>query len=592
MTLRIGVIMYQTSLTKGQELVAQNMVREFRKQGYEAFLITSIFHDWEPVMNIEDVRSRAGYIHMFDETIGIPVLRVNSENTTWPPRRIAFMDFMGVLERIVQDLKLNVLITHSTLWNGPEEVLKFVQWRRKLVTQGSPLSPIIFGHMSHFQEPSDERYAVYERSYREAWNDVSLAQIVSEADLILVTTPYEQEWMAKQSQGAKDSKFMLFPGGVDGDLDAVGDPREFRSNYRIPRKTRLISYLGTVEERKNVLSLVEVAKLLSVRQDIHFAIAGKIEDEYGQKVREEAAKTKNVTILGPITEQEKAIFIRTSYVNITMSRAEALGLSQLEFMSGGIPVITSGVGGQSWIVKDGVNGIVLKGPDDVKGAVSAVLKLTTHSSFRNRLAKNAASVAFEFSIQRLVYNLAKRLEKMVGGVSNQEIEEPPITAKEQVLDAWVSRQQRVVATTHSLVIDWLGTGKKAIVIPYNEITKIVSHAQSSRLSRALWIGFGATLLWLLARFADVPAVVAFDQSLARSAAAYLPSSAAAFLVAVTPFIPLFISSVVYPLTRKKGYLVFFGASKKLFLPKEFLKALKFADKSIPERTVLKEEEKK
>lgn len=39
---RIGVIMYQTSKSKGQELVAQRMVREFIKMGHEAYLITSI----------------------------------------------------------------------------------------------------------------------------------------------------------------------------------------------------------------------------------------------------------------------------------------------------------------------------------------------------------------------------------------------------------------------------------------------------------------------------------------------------------------------------------------------------------------------
>jgi hypothetical protein len=37
--------MYQTSKSKGQELVAQRMVREFIKMGHEAYLITSIYHD-------------------------------------------------------------------------------------------------------------------------------------------------------------------------------------------------------------------------------------------------------------------------------------------------------------------------------------------------------------------------------------------------------------------------------------------------------------------------------------------------------------------------------------------------------------------
>ncbi len=38
----IGVIMYQTSTSKGQELVTQRMVREFNKLGQKAYLITNI----------------------------------------------------------------------------------------------------------------------------------------------------------------------------------------------------------------------------------------------------------------------------------------------------------------------------------------------------------------------------------------------------------------------------------------------------------------------------------------------------------------------------------------------------------------------
>ena len=187
--LRIGVVMYQTSLTKGQELVAQRMVKEFRRQGHDAFLITSVYQDSEQVVSPDEVKKRGGYVHVFDRDLGIPVIRVNSDNTTWPPRRISFADFVGVLTNIVDDLKLNVLITHSTLWNGPEEVVKFVAWRRKMAQGGAPRSPLIFCHMSHFQEPNDERYAIVERSYREAWNNVILPQVMAEANLILVTTP-------------------------------------------------------------------------------------------------------------------------------------------------------------------------------------------------------------------------------------------------------------------------------------------------------------------------------------------------------------------------------------------------------------------
>ena len=296
--LRIGVIMYQTSLTKGQELVAQRMVREFRRQGHDAFLITSVYQDSEQAVSPEEVKKRGGYVHVFDRDLGIPVVRVNSDDTTWPPRRISFTDFVGVLTNIVDDLKLNVLITHSTLWNGPEEVTKFVAWRRKMAQGGAPRSPLIFCHMSHFQEPNDERYAIVERSYREAWNNVILPQVLAEADLVLVTTPFEADSM--KELGAKDEKIFLFPGGIDDeDIASLGNIEAFRSKHKLPADAKLVSFLGTVEERKNPAELLEVAKLLAKRGDIRLVIAGRAEGEYATGLKEAASKLRNVSVAWP-----------------------------------------------------------------------------------------------------------------------------------------------------------------------------------------------------------------------------------------------------------------------------------------------------
>src|SRR5271155_2884574 len=359
--------MYQTSLTKGQELVAQRMVREFRRQGHDAYLITSIFQDSDQVVSPDEVKKRGGYVHMYERDLGIPVIRVSSDNTTWPPRRISFTDFVGVLTNVVDDLKLNVLITHSTLWNGPEEVVKFVAWRRTMAQGGAPRSPLIFCHMSHFQEPNDERYAIVERSYREAWNNVILPQVMAAANLILVTTPYEANFM--KGLGAKDEKIFLFPGGIDDeDIASLGKEETFRVKHWLPADAKLVSFLGTVEERKNPLELLEVAKLLEDRKDIRIVVAGRAEGEYADGLKEAASKLPNVSVLGSISDEEKAALIRTSLANITMSRSEALGIAQLEFMSAGVPVITSGVGGQSWIVGNGANGLVLGGPEDASGA--------------------------------------------------------------------------------------------------------------------------------------------------------------------------------------------------------------------------------
>jgi D-inositol-3-phosphate glycosyltransferase len=329
---RIGVMMYQTSKSKGQELVAQRMVREFIKLGHEAYLITSIFHDGAEIISPFSVRKTGGYTLIRDSELGIPVIRVDSYIARWPPRRILFRDFMSTLSNIVDRWQLDVLITHSTLWNGPEEVAKFVEWRRDMRNIGGYSDPLVFCHMSHFQEPSQKRYSLMESSFRIAWNKLTLPQIFKSANLILVVTDLEKK--AKVKMGAKPEKCLLFPGGVDDELlcYASVDVKSLINRLKTEENVKIVSYLGSLEERKNPAAILEVAKILRSRRDVHFVIAGRGDSEYAQMIVKTAESLPNVTYLGELNEKEKVQLIKASYLNILLSQLEALGLTQMELM--------------------------------------------------------------------------------------------------------------------------------------------------------------------------------------------------------------------------------------------------------------------
>ena len=63
--------MYQTSKSKGQELVAQRMVSYFRKLGHDAYLITSIYHDGKEIL-ANDLIGDKGYILIDDAELNNP----------------------------------------------------------------------------------------------------------------------------------------------------------------------------------------------------------------------------------------------------------------------------------------------------------------------------------------------------------------------------------------------------------------------------------------------------------------------------------------------------------------------------------------
>jgi len=409
----IGVVMYQTSCTKGQELVAQRMASELARQGHRTFLITGPYHD-NIIVNEYDrlQRSIGGYLLYEKNEFEVPLVRVDGFISTWPPRRIMFRDFLSVLRRLSERFSLDTIISHSTLWNGPEEITKFVTWKRMLKAQGLDEVDVVYAHMSHYQPPDPMRYDIVERAFRITWNNMLFPHIFRTAKVILCTTPLEIEQMV--ALGAGREQCHLYPGGVDQrafERYWTKNPVGFLEKHSIPADAKLVTYLGTIEERKNPLAVVRVAKALKGLKDVHFVIAGYPSNQV-QQVNKEAKELKTLSYIGTLTEEEKVALIRSSYVNILLSRSEALGLTQLEFMYGGVPVVTSAVGGQRWLVQDGVHGIHVRGPEDVNGATEAVRRLVNNIALRDELGKNARNRAQEFTLARITSELHSRLTSL------------------------------------------------------------------------------------------------------------------------------------------------------------------------------------
>jgi len=580
---RIGVIIYQTSKSKGQELVAQRMVREFNKLGHKAYLITSIYHDGAKVVLSENLRKMDGYLYTEDSELSIPVIRVDSYVARWPPRRIVFRDFVSTLERIVEKFQLDVLITHSTLWNGPEEVAKFIEWRRDMRNMGGYQDPLVFCHMSHFQEPSPRRYSLTERSFRIAWNRLTLPQIFSSANLILVVTPLEKE--AKVKMGAEAEKCLLFPGGVDDEVFlryANVDVKSFLERLKVPESAKIVSYLGSLEERKNPLAILRIAGKLQKRRDIHFVIAGKGNSAYAKKVIETAASLPNVTYLGEVSEQEKVLLVKASYLNILLSQLEALGLTQLEFMYLGVPVITSAVGGQKWLIRNEVEGIHVNGPDDIDGSVAAIIRLVDNSTLWNTLSGKARERAMSLTISRLVAELDEAITKELAkerGLTKMPSEVCATLAEpENVLKSWSSGSWGVIATGRRLFIKRGIISRKVTEIPYANISSI-DHTRRYPW-KTLAIGSTISLFLFLEPFLrpifSRAFILRFEETVRfLFPEAFLQSPVLEAFLDIMPILPFVVALIAFAVQARTGFTLRGPGIDALYLPRKFREAIAF-----------------
>lgn len=578
--------MYQTSASKGQELVAQRMVREFVKLGHEAYLITSNYHDGVMVSSGSLAKPGGFRYTEQDCEVGIPVIRVDSYIARWPPRRINFRDFISVLERIVDSFHLDVLITHSTLWNGPEETARFIEWRRYMKRIGGYRDPLVFCHMSHFQEPTPKRYSLTERSFRVAWNRLTLPQIFSTANLILVVTPLEKE--AKVKMGAKPDKCFLYPGGVDDEefegysTNDTQSVKNFLEGSKIGEDKKIVAYLGSLEERKNPLAVLRVAEILKDREDIHFIIAGKGHSPYANKVIEAAKNLRNVTYLGEINQRQKMLLIEASRVNILLSRSEALGLSQLEFMHSGVPVVTSGVEGQAWLIRDGLEGIHVKGPDDVEGSAAAVTKLCDNETLWKEMSVNAKKRTADLTVSRLTEQLDEALTdeliKERGLNAIPEEVRATIAEPENVLKSWSSGSWGVVATGRRLFIRRGVISRRVIEIPYTNITSI-EHTRRYPWKTLIEGSIGSLLLYI-GLFATAilpqPLIAMINELLnsLTSSGLLQPSLLNLFLILVT-VAPILAAAVAFSVEARTGFTLRGPGKETIYLPGKFKEVITF-----------------
>jgi len=577
--------MYQTSKSKGQEIVAQRMVHEFIKLGHKAYLVTSIYHDEIEVVSPENLRKIGGYMYTEDSELGIPIIRLDSYIARWPPRRIVFRDFISTLERIVDEFQLDVLITHSTLWNGPEEVAKFIEWRRSMKNIGGYQDPLVFCHMSHFQEPSPKRYSLTERSFRMAWNRLTLPQIFSAANLIIVVTPLEKD--AKVKMGAKAEKCLLFPGGVDDEIFqryANADVKSFPflKRLKINENTKIVSYLGSLEERKNPLAVLKVARMLQERKDIHFVIAGRGDSSYFKKVVETANSLSNVTYLGEVSEQEKVLLIKASYLNIILSRLESLGLTQLEFMYSGVPIITSAVGGQAWLIRNEVEGIHVDGPDDVEGSVAAITRLVDNRTLWNTLSDNAKERAMSLTMSKLIAELDEVITKEL--IKERGLTKVPSEARvtlaepENVLKSWSSGSWGVIATGRRLFIRRGVISRKVMEIPYANISSI-EHTRRYPW-KTLVIGSVFSLLLFIEPFLrpifSRSFILRIEQIMRFLLTdAFFQSPFLEAFLDILPIIPFIVAAVALLVQTRTGFTLRGPGIGPVYLPRKFREVIAF-----------------
>lgn len=169
-----------------------------------------------------------------------------------------------------------------------------------------------------------------------------------------------------------------------------------------PGKFVILS-VGRLVKEKNLGLLIEaVSRLVKENQDVALSIVGEGDEVDNLKLEVRKSKLENnVRFFG--WQENLGSFYKTAAVLAITSKAEGYNRTAIEAMSCGLPVIMTNVGLANEIVRDNINGLILK-QASAEELASKIKELAQNRELKNRLSAGASQTA------PLLPNKAENLE--------------------------------------------------------------------------------------------------------------------------------------------------------------------------------------
>jgi len=184
-------------------------------------------------------------------------------------------------------------------------------------------------------------------------------------------------------------------------------------------KLRLL-YVGNLVAYKGVLTLLEAAALLQKRlpgRDVTVTIAGDGPQRADLECRaREHGLADKVRFLGWIDNGSLPTLYHESDILVFPSTwPEPFGLTFLEAMACGTPVVSTATGGNREFLRDQENCLIFKAGDP-EALASRIVELITDGSLYAKLSRNAANqVREQFSLERYVDRIEEILQVLASG---------------------------------------------------------------------------------------------------------------------------------------------------------------------------------
>jgi len=184
------------------------------------------------------------------------------------------------------------------------------------------------------------------------------------------------------------NKISVIYNGIDKNTENFKiNPKKFKMKNNLPNK-KMILFVGRINDhRKGLDILINAFKMVLDQMDAILVVVGNGDKRKFLKISKMLGISSNIFFIGFIDDITLNKYYQSCDVYVCPSRMEGFGLTILEAVSNGAPVVASNVGAIPEIIKNGENGFLVD-VNDPKQFAKAICSILNNKSLKNRLKLN------------------------------------------------------------------------------------------------------------------------------------------------------------------------------------------------------------
>jgi len=221
----------------------------------------------------------------------------------------------------------------------------------------------------------------------------------------------------------------IVPTGVDlkkfdPELYSQEDVEQLKKQYQIDEHDKVMLYLGRVSKEKNIAEIIEaMPEYMSKRENVKFVIVGSGPemDILKQMVSERHLEDK-IIFTGAQPWDNIGLFYQIGDVFVSGSTSETQGLTYIEAMAAGLPVVARKDRCLDDILVPGWNGYDFVDKEGLLAGLDAVLFLNENISYGENARKNVQKLSTESFAKNVVKVYEEVMEREAIAKKREEYE--------------------------------------------------------------------------------------------------------------------------------------------------------------------------